>query len=133
MNGNGQEPQIEPPSSSSLWGDMFGFGPLFRMMQDPALGAHAHGMMQAIIEGAQSNRRIEAKLNALLGALGHDVAEIERRAGMAGGSGRFNPPVLLAVDGANGIGGFAAASVAPDDGNRQHVANAAPSDEIVGP
>ena len=111
---------IEPPSTGGLWGDMFGLGPLFKMMTDPALGAHAHGMMQAIIDGAQASNRIELKLNALLGALGHDVAEIERRemASAAAAAGR-GPVVtaLLAASGAAGNRSPAAASQSVDDGS----------------
>jgi hypothetical protein len=135
MNGNGQDfdkgsvPQIEPPSTGGLWGDMFGLGPLMKMITDPALGLHAHGMMEAIIEGAKASGRIEAKLNKLLEALGHDVADIERTAAMARNQ---RPPVLLAANGADGDRRFAVASGAADDGNRFDVANAQPSDETLG-
>jgi hypothetical protein len=123
MFGNGSDPtgqnaqntQIEPPATSSLWGDMFGIGPLFKMISDPALGAHAHQMMQAIIEGASASSRIEAKLNALLKALGHDVAEIERQAAAAP---LVIAPALFAAHGANGTRGRSAATGAPDDGSR---------------
>jgi hypothetical protein len=124
-NGTGDAPNlpttgvVEPPSSSSLWGDMFGLSGLIKTITDPALGAHAHQMMAAIIEGSQASARIEKKLNQLLEALGHDVADLERRNATPGFNPGAGPPALLAGERTHGSGGFAAASVAPDDGNRQ--------------
>lgn len=68
-NGAGGEPELIPPqpqSTRSMWGDMLGIGPLLKMISDPALQAHAHQMMAAVIEGAEASKRIEAKLDAIL-------------------------------------------------------------------
>lgn len=56
----------EPKPTSSLWGEMFGLGPLMRLIQDPQLGAKTHQAVQAIIDGHARMVRIEAKLDALL-------------------------------------------------------------------
>jgi hypothetical protein len=117
--GPGDVAQIEPPSSSSLWGDMFGLSGLIKTITDPALGAHAHAMMAAIIESGKASHRIELKLNALLGALGHDVAEIERRAANVDPAA----PALLGSNGANGGRGSAATGFAPDNGAGGHAAD----------
>jgi hypothetical protein len=114
MFGNGSQPphlpddpQVVAPDTSSLWGNMFGVGPLLKLISDPALGAHAHAMMQAIIEGAQASARTEAKLNALLKALGH---EIDNRATA------LAAPALLGADGRDGAGRPPLASLAPHNG-----------------
>ena len=117
-NGKDQPAQIPPdaaieaPSSSSLWGDMFGVGSLFKVITDPALGAHAAAMMNAITESAKASSRIERKLNRLLAALGQEVEDANV------GSPGIGPPALLAADGANGGRGLAPASGAPDNGGR---------------
>jgi hypothetical protein len=104
MNGNGQE-QPAAPETSSLWGDMFGMGSLFKMISDPGLMAHTHAMMAAVIEGANANRRIEAKLDRLLNALGHQINDINARfpAGFQP-PGAPGAPVLLEGNGAYGGG-----------------------------
>jgi hypothetical protein len=118
MFGNGAlppqngDPQ-EPASSSSMWGDMFGVGSLFKVITDPQLGQHAAAMMQAISAGAQASTRIERKLNMLLAALGHEIDENGNVRNRPGGG-----TPLLAADGPHGNRGFAATGGAPDDGGR---------------
>jgi hypothetical protein len=103
----------EAQDTKSIWGDMFGIGGLMKVITDPALVAHAHAMMQATIEGANSSRRIEAKLDRLLGALGHEIADINSRF-----PAQFQPaPALLVEHGANGAGGDPPATGAVDDGS----------------
>lgn len=134
-NGNGQETGIgpQPQDTKSLWGDMFGLGGLMKVITDPALVAHAHAMMQATIEGANSSRRIEAKLDRLLGALGHEISDINSRF-----PANFQPaqsPALLVQHDANGTGGNSAATGAPDDGGRGAAASlgtAGGADELRG-
>lgn len=111
---------IEPPSTSSLWGDMFGMGSLLKLVSDPALGAHAHQMMGALIEAAQASQRIEKKLDTLLKALGHEIDGIATRTENDLAAAQARPgvaPPLLAAHRADGGGGFAPASLAPDDGD----------------
>lgn len=91
-------PGEEPQSTGSLWGEMFGLGPMFKMLTDPALGQHAHEMMQAIIESAKANARIEAKLDAY----------------------RQEVTALLAHHRANGTRGVAVASDVVDLGTRDN-------------
>jgi hypothetical protein len=68
-NGNEQVPAtVEPPSSASLWGDMFGIGGLIKTMTDPALGQHIHMMLATVIEAGKATQRVEAKLDAILKA-----------------------------------------------------------------
>jgi hypothetical protein len=111
-NGGDSDGQASAPETKSLWGDMFGLGPLMKVISDPSLGLHAQAMMQAIADGANASRRIEIKLNRLLEALGHDVAAVERSA--AAQIGRTPP--LLEGDGAVGDRRSAAASQPSDDG-----------------
>jgi hypothetical protein len=101
-NGSG-----EAQDTKSIWGDMFGLGGLMKVITDPALIAHAHAMMQATIEGANSSRRIEAKLDRLLGALGHEISDINSRF-----PAQFQPagPAVLIEHGANGAGSDPAAT-----------------------
>jgi hypothetical protein len=113
MFGNGSEDTQGPaPDTKSLWGDMFGLGPLMKVISDPALGQHAQAMMQAIAEGANASRRIEVKLNRLLEALGHDVSDIERSTA----SHAARPPALLEGDRAAGDRRPSFASQPSDDG-----------------
>jgi hypothetical protein len=118
MNGNGQEP-VAPPETSSLWGDMFGMGSLFKMISDPGLMAHTHAMMAAVIEGANANRRIEAKLDRLLKGIGHEISDINARF-----PAHFQPPALLEGNGANGAGSPSAATGADHDGSGGTTSNA---------
>ena len=121
-SGNGQD-AAQAPETSSLWGDMFGVGSLFKVISDPALMQHAHQMMGAVIEGANANRRIEAKLDRLLRALGNDISDINARFPAQfqppHDPGPSAPPALLEANRADGAGGFAAAIGAPDDGSGQ--------------
>jgi hypothetical protein len=115
MFGNGQDAPA-PPDTGSLWGEMFGMGSLFKMISDPALMAHTHQMLNAVIEGANASRRIEAKLDRLLGALGHEISDINARFPAA-----FQPPgatQLLEGNAAAGNRGDPAATRPPDDGSR---------------
>ena len=114
--GNGGDPS-QPQDTKSLWGDMFGLTGLMKVITDPALVAHAHAMMQATIEGANSSRRIEAKLDRLLGALGHEITDINARFPAAFHPGPSAPAAVLIEHGANGAGRPAAATGAPDDGS----------------
>ena len=129
---NGAAESDQPPGTGSLWGDMFGLGGLMKVITDPALVNHAHAMMQATIEGANSSRRIEAKLDRLLGALGHEISDINSRF-----PAQFQPApsALLVQHGANGAGGNSAATGAPDDGGRGAAASLGPAvgaDELRG-
>ena len=120
-NGSGEQPQ----DTKSLWGDMFGISGLMKVISDPALIAHAHAMMQATIEGANSSRRIEAKLDRLLQALGHEISDINGRFPAA-----FQPltaPALLEQNGADGTGGHAPATGALDDGSASAPGGAGPT------
>ena len=123
MFGNGQEPPAPAQETRSIWGDMFGLGPLMKIISDPALQLHAQAMMQSIIEGANANRRMEAKLDRLLGALGHEINDINSRfpsqfqPGGHGPAGNVFAPPLLVENGANGAGRHPASTGAPDDGS----------------
>jgi hypothetical protein len=112
MFGNGQEQPPQAPETSSLWGDMFGMGSLFKMISDPGLMAHTHAMMAAVIEGANANRRIEAKLDRLLKGIGHEISDINARF-----PSHFQPAALLEGNGANGAGSHSASTGAVDDGS----------------
>ena len=112
MFGNGQEPPAAP-ETGSLWGDVFGIGSLFKVISDPALMTHAHAMMGAVIEGANANRRIEAKLDRLLGALGHEITDINSRFPAQFQSGAAP---LLEQHRAHAAGGNSAAIGVADDG-----------------
>ena len=111
MNGNGQEP-LPAQETSSIWGDMFGMGSLFKLISDPALMAHTHQMIGAVIEGANANRRIEAKLDRLLGALGHEISDINSRF-----PAQLQPPAaLLEQHRAHELRGNSAATGLADNG-----------------
>ena len=110
-NGSRQDPP-SAPETSSLWGDMFGVSSLFKIISDPALMAHAHQMMASVIEGANANRRIEAKLDRLLKAIGHEITDINARFPSA----FVAPPALSGPDGADGARGHSAATGAAHDG-----------------
>jgi hypothetical protein len=110
-NGSGAD---QPQDTKSIWGDMFGLTGLMKVIADPALMAHAHAMMQATIEGANANRRIEAKLDRLLGALGHEISDINARFPAAFALGA---PALLEGNRALGARGDPAASGVADDGS----------------
>ena len=117
-SGNGQDAP-SAPDTGSLWGDMLGVGSLFKVISDPALMVHAHQMMGAVIEGANANRRIEAKLDRLLRALGNDISDINARF-----PAEFQPaPAVLEGDRADGSGGHAATARALDDGSREPAAS----------
>lgn len=117
MFGNGQDPGAEQAqSTSSLLGDLFGVGSLFKVITDPGLQAHAHAMMAAVIEGANSSRRIEAKLDRLLKALGHEIEDINARFPTAYRDLAGAP--LLEQHRADGAAGHSLAGGAPDDGAR---------------
>jgi hypothetical protein len=112
---NGSDPS-QPQSSGSLWGDVFGLSGLMKVITDPALVNHAHAMMQATIDGAHANRRIEAKLDRLLRALGHEINDINSRF-----PDNFQPgptPPLLEGGRADGTGGNPPSSELAHDGNR---------------
>ena len=127
---SGEFPASQPQDTKSMWGDMFGLGGLMKVITDPALIEHAHAMMQATIEGANSSRRIEAKLDRLLGALGHEISDINARFPAAFHAGPqtvvAQPPALLAQHRANGGGGYSAATGALDDGSPQPAGGAGP-------
>jgi hypothetical protein len=129
MFGNGSGAADQPQDTKSIWGDMFGLGSLMKVITDPALVAHAHAMMQATIEGANSSRRIEAKLDRLLGALGHEISDINARF-----PATFQVPgnsPLLVQHGAVGTGSHPAAIGAPDNGSAQPTGS--PATAGVGP
>jgi hypothetical protein len=139
MNGNGQD--APPQETASIWGDMFGMSSLFKMISSPELMAHTHQMLAAVIEGANANRRIEAKLDRLLRALGHEIADINDRF-----PAQFRPPglaPLLERNGALGTGSRAAASGPSDDGSAltadhaatdgDHSRNGVEDDAVAGP
>lgn len=110
---NGADDGQNAPSTSSILGDMFGLGGLMKVITDPALVQHAHAMMQATIDGAHASRRIEAKLDRLLGALGHEINDINSRfpAQLAGPA-----PALLEQGRADGARGHPATTGAAHDG-----------------
>lgn len=99
-----------PQETGSMWGDLFGVGSLFKVITDPGLQAHVHAMMAAVIEGANSSRRIEAKLDRLLKALGHEIEDINFRFSGVG------PAALLEANRADGVGGHPPAGGVIDDG-----------------
>ena len=132
MFGNGKDTTSEAPDTRSLWGDMFGVSSLVKVISDPALMTHAHAMMAAVIEGANANRRIEAKLDRLLGALGHEISDINSRFPAQYQPG---PAPLLEQRGTVRAGGNAAATGAPDDGSTPASGSAGPpvvGDELRG-
>jgi hypothetical protein len=110
--GNGQDASPAAPDTGSMWGDLFGMGSLIKVISDPALMAHAHQMMGAVIEGANANRRIEAKLDRLLKALGNDIADIDARF-----PNQFQPSALLEQRNADGARGHPPATSLADDGS----------------
>jgi hypothetical protein len=114
MFGSNGAGDAQPQDTKNLWGDMFGLGGLMKVITDPALVNHAHAMMQATIEGANANRRIEAKLDRLLQALGHEINDINSRFPVALAA----PPALLEQNGADGTGGHTASTGVADDGSR---------------
>lgn len=114
-NGSGEAPQ--PQDTKSLWGDMFGLSGLMKAINDPTLIIHAQAMMQATIEGANANRRIEAKLDRLLGALGHEIADINARFPASFQPGP-QPTVLLENDRNAGTGRHPVTGGALNDGSR---------------
>lgn len=111
-SGNGQDAPVAQ-DTGSLWGEMFGMGSLFKIITDPALMTHTHAMMSAVIEGANANRRIEAKLDLLLKSLGQEIETINGRwpSHLAG------PPALLEANRTDGARGSAPASSAVDNGS----------------
>jgi hypothetical protein len=114
-NGAGDFPAQQPQDTKSLWGDMFGLTGLMKVISDPALMAHAHAMMASVMEGANANRRIEAKLDRLLGALGHEISDINSRF-----PAQFQPtgaPALLEGNASDGPRRHPASSGAVDDGS----------------
>jgi hypothetical protein len=108
---------------------MLGVGSLFKIISDPALMQHTHAMMAAVIEGANANRRIEAKLDRLLKALGNDISDINARFPAQFQPGPLHPgptlPALPYADGAAGIGGYPPTTGAVDDGSREPAASLA--------
>jgi hypothetical protein len=113
--GNGSDEPSQAQDTKSIWGDMFGLSGLMKVITDPALMAHAHAMMQATIEGANSSRRIEAKLDRLLGALGHEITDINARFPQS-----FQPPpaAVLIEHGAARAGSDPAATGVAHDGSQ---------------
>lgn len=111
MFGNGGD-SSQPQDTGSMWGDMLGMGSLFKVITDPALMQHTHTMIAAVIEGANANRRIEAKLDRMLKALGQNLDDINDR-----WPDQFKTPALLEGNRANGAGSPALASGAVDDGS----------------
>lgn len=113
---DGNFPLIEgntrPPSFAESIGGLFGLGPIMRMMNDPALQQHMVEMMQAVIQSAGANLRMEAKLDFILRELGHDPSRFE----CDGGRGFGNPAALLGGYGIPGAGANPAPSGAADDG-----------------
>lgn len=112
---NGADDAQNASSTSSIWGDMFGLSGLMKVITDPALIQQAHAMMQATIDGAHANRRIEAKLDRLLGALGHEISDINARFPAAFQPAGTTP--LFIEHGAVGAGSHPAAIGASDDGS----------------
>lgn len=131
MFGNGNGSGIEEPQSTrSMWGDMFGLGPLMRLFSDPTIMNQALGMMAAIADGGRVSRRLERKLDILLVQGGHDLAainaQLDRDYPAGGGAGPFGGPYAAAlpqIDGTVGAGRPAAAGLPSDDGNRLDPAN----------
>lgn len=104
---------IEPPSTRSMWGDMFGLGPLLRIASDPAIVHQALGMLSQLAEAGAVNRRLEAKLDILLAAGGHDLESINRA---IDATARPNLAFLPQIDGTVGAVGAAATGRPSDDG-----------------
>lgn len=115
MSVNGQSEE-QPRSTSSMWQDMFGLGPLFRMVSDPMMQQNAVLMMQAVAAGASSSQRLEAKLDFIIRKLGHDPATIVPSVHELTAPGRSGPALI--PDGRTGLGAGAAAAsgLAADDG-----------------
>ena len=95
--------QAQP--TGRLWGDMFGLGPIMRLINDPELGPKAHQAIAGIIASSAAMVRIEAKLDFLLRVSGHDPAAIV--AALPGGlpDGNRGPAVAGAIahDGGGGV------------------------------
>jgi hypothetical protein len=98
--------EMPPPQpTGKLWGDMFGLGPVMRLINDPALGDNAKKAMAAIIASHETIARIEAKLDVLLRAQGHDPGTIGQLAALPAGVAdrdRGPAPPTVAADHGSG-------------------------------
>lgn len=110
---------IDPPSTRSMWGDMFGLGPLLRIASDPAIVHQALGILSQLAEAGAVNRRLEAKLDILLAAGGHDLESINRAI-----DATARPSFLPTINGTVGAVGAAATGRPSDDGTGRAAAAA---------
>ncbi|PWT78039.1 MAG: hypothetical protein C5B60_01790 [Chloroflexi bacterium] len=104
-----------------MWGEMFGLGPLMRLIQDPQLSQNANKVLQAIIDGQAATLRVEAKLDHLLRVLGHDPDRFGRSVAptfFEGLSDRTGGPALANAIADHGSGGATpdVATPGPDAG-----------------
>lgn len=128
-NGFGSvEPIEEPQPTRSIFGDLFGLGPMLKMLTDPAMLASAQAMMAAITAGGEAAQRLEMKLDLLLRAQGHDVEQLNRDFAESAPSTEIMRSAQLAFGGVaalsdarSGFGDRAAppASTPLDDGHRE--------------
>lgn len=65
--------------TGSLWMKMFGLGPLMEAIKDPNLVQNMISSAAAIMQAAQAQARIEAKLDLLLRQAGVDVDGLNAR------------------------------------------------------
>jgi hypothetical protein len=105
--------EMPPPQpTGSLWGNVFGLGPIVKLINDPQLADNAKKAMAAIIASHETIARIENKLDVLLRAQGHDPGTIGRAAALpAGEPDRDRGPTLASVAPDNGAG-----DATPSDG-----------------
>jgi len=75
-----QLPDLAPVETRSLWGDLFGIGPLIKMATDPAMIAQVMTLMATMTENARAAQRIEMKLDLILSSQGHDIDALNRQA-----------------------------------------------------
>jgi hypothetical protein len=114
----------KPQSTKSLIGDVFGVGPLLKMIADPEFQGQAHAMVMAIIESARATQRIEAKLDLVLAAL--NATPINSTPinstpinGVASDGQTAGPLALLDAHRADGAGGSALATGSDHHGGGQ--------------
>jgi hypothetical protein len=114
----------QPPDTASLWGNMFGLGPIMRLINDPQLGQQAQRLIaemmasQHIVRRLEDGqRRIEAKLDLLLEAASVDIPAELRRPDDA----------VVPVGMSDGAGGHAVTDVPFDDGAGERAPPAAPA------
>ena len=118
---SGLEPMPEAPSTGSLWANMFGLGPLFKMLADPEFQRSASAVGLALQESARISLAIDAKLDMILEHEGYDIERINQAVAVRAAARHAEQRRLAGIsspDGSPGAGPAAAASPALDNGGR---------------